>query len=292
MARIRRSMRSHGMVCVAASTLGLLLLLPAAGLVHHIYFDRSDLPDLEPFIRFELPTIGEVYDAHGKVLIELAREYRRVVTYDEVPPVLREAILAAEDKNFFSHSGVDYRALPRVVYKTAVHSGGRLAERAASHLPAAFPAGWLDAHPAARPRLLPPGPVSRENGGRALPRQRDVAASRPWSWACPPRTSSCGSSRRSASRSGSRRRCAGATDRRSRPSARSSPATPASSTWATVATVLPPPPSTTSASRCRATRTEDAGKAALLAGITKSPRDYARCPATRGRCAAATRSWP
>ena len=80
------------------------------------------LPDLESFIRFEPPTIGEVYDARGKVLIELAREYRRVVSYDEVPPILRQAILAAEDKNFFSHSGVDYRALPRVVQKTAVRS--------------------------------------------------------------------------------------------------------------------------------------------------------------------------
>jgi penicillin-binding protein 1A len=92
------------------------------GLVQHIYFNRSGLPDLEPFIRFELPTIGQVYDTNGKVLVQLAREYRRVVLYDEVPPVLRDAILAAEDKNFFSHSGVEYRALLRVGYKTAVHS--------------------------------------------------------------------------------------------------------------------------------------------------------------------------
>ena len=91
-------------------------------LVYHIYFDRSGLPDLEPFIRFELSTIGHVYDAQGTVLVELAREYRRVVSYDEVPLILRQAILAAEDKNFFSHSGVDYRALPRVVQKTAVRS--------------------------------------------------------------------------------------------------------------------------------------------------------------------------
>ena len=100
----------------------LLLLLPVGGLVYHIYFDRRGLPDLEPFIRFELSTIGHVYDAQGAVLIELAREYRRLVSYDEVPAVLRHAILAAEDKNFFSHSGVEYRALPRVVYKTAVYS--------------------------------------------------------------------------------------------------------------------------------------------------------------------------
>jgi penicillin-binding protein 1A len=109
--------------CTAAVlALQLLLLLPVVGLVYHIYFDRRGLPDLEPFIRFELPRIGHVYDAEGMVLVELAREYRRIVSYDEVPPVLRHAILAAEDKNFFSHSGVEYRALPRVVYKTAVHS--------------------------------------------------------------------------------------------------------------------------------------------------------------------------
>lgn len=100
----------------------LLLLLPVGGLVYHIYFDRRGLPDLEPFIRFELSRIGQISDAQGTVLVELAREYRRMVTYDDVPAVLRHAILAAEDKNFFSHSGVEYLALPRVVYKTAVRS--------------------------------------------------------------------------------------------------------------------------------------------------------------------------
>jgi penicillin-binding protein 1A len=63
-----------------------------------------------------------VYDAQGKVLIELAGEYRKVVSYDDVPVILRQAILAAEDKNFFSHSGVEYRALPRVIQKTVVRS--------------------------------------------------------------------------------------------------------------------------------------------------------------------------
>jgi penicillin-binding protein 1A len=55
-------------------------------------------------------------------VIQLAREYRRVVTYDEVPLVMRQAILAAEDKNFHSHSGVDYGALPRVIEKTLARS--------------------------------------------------------------------------------------------------------------------------------------------------------------------------
>jgi penicillin-binding protein 1A len=122
-ARRLRPASSRRVAYLAAPLLALLLLVLATGrLAHHVYFDRSGLPDLEPFIRFELSTIGKVYDARGTVLVELAREYRRVVSYEEVPPVLRHAILAAEDKNFFAHSGVEYRALPRVVYKTATNS--------------------------------------------------------------------------------------------------------------------------------------------------------------------------
>jgi len=108
-------------VRIVATSLALLLLL-AAGPVYHVYFDRSRLPDLESFLRFEPPRIGEIYDDRGTVLIELAREYRRVISFDGVPLILRRAILAAEDKNFFSHSGVEYRALPRVVQKTALSS--------------------------------------------------------------------------------------------------------------------------------------------------------------------------
>ena len=99
---------------------------------------------------------GEVTDASGHVVIQLAREYRRVVTYDEVPLVVRQAILAAEDKNFLSHSGVDYGALPRVIEKTAdalPGSGGRTAEGCGC--------GWprrLDDHAAAGARLLPAVP--------------------------------------------------------------------------------------------------------------------------------------
>ena len=99
-----------------------LLLLPVMVLAYHVFFDRRGLPDIEPFIRFTAPTIGEVYGARGTALIRLAREYRRVVSYDEVPPVLRHAILSAEDKNFFIHAGVDYRALPRVLQKGVARS--------------------------------------------------------------------------------------------------------------------------------------------------------------------------
>ena len=120
-----KSTRRRRVVLLAAAFLSVtLILFPPAWLVYHVYFDRTGMPDLESFIRFEPPTTGVVRDVHGTVLIELARQYRRVVAYDEVPLILRQAIMAAEDNRFFTHSGVDYRALPRVVQKTAVRSMG------------------------------------------------------------------------------------------------------------------------------------------------------------------------
>jgi penicillin-binding protein 1A len=121
-ARLRTARWRRSVFLAVALAALVFAVSPAAWLAYHIYFDRSRLPELEAFIRFEPPTTGTVYDSRGQVMIELAREYRRVVTYDEVPPILREAILAAEDKSFFTHSGVDYTALPRVVQKTAVRS--------------------------------------------------------------------------------------------------------------------------------------------------------------------------
>ena len=123
-AAVLRSAWSHRAARIGAAALAALFFLPPGWLYYHVYWDRSRLPDIDPFIHFEPPTIGEIYDTRGVVLIQLAREYRRIVTYDEIPPVLRQAILAAEDKNFHSHSGVDYGALPRVIRKAAVRSAG------------------------------------------------------------------------------------------------------------------------------------------------------------------------
>jgi len=117
-----RAAWSHRAVRIACPIAAAAILVPPAALVRHVYFDRGDVPDLAPFVLFQPPTTGEVTDSRGEVVIQLAREYRRVVTYDELPPVVRQAILAAEDKNFPSHSGVDYGALPRVIQKAVVRS--------------------------------------------------------------------------------------------------------------------------------------------------------------------------
>jgi penicillin-binding protein 1A len=92
-------------------------LFTAAAFAHHVWLDERGLPELRPLLEFEPPTAGRIYDTNGEVLLEVATEHRRVVTYAEIPEVLRQAILAAEDKNYFAHSGVDFAAWPRVAFK-------------------------------------------------------------------------------------------------------------------------------------------------------------------------------
>lgn len=102
-------------ICAAIFTAGVITVN-----IHYVYFDRTALPDMEPFARFEFPTIGTVYDANGEPLMKLAKEYRKVTRYEDLPSIVRDAIIAAEDKRFFSHSGVDYSVIPRVLGKVRV----------------------------------------------------------------------------------------------------------------------------------------------------------------------------
>jgi penicillin-binding protein 1A len=136
-------------VLLAGAALAAATWIGAAACVfvelRYIYYDRANLPDLGPFARFEFSTIGHIYDTRDQPLIELAHEYRRITQYADMPPVVRDAIVAVEDKRFFSHDGVDFLSLPRVIGKvrlgawaTRIATGGR---RDNTPGPAIFPQG-------------------------------------------------------------------------------------------------------------------------------------------------------
>jgi membrane peptidoglycan carboxypeptidase len=75
----------------------------------------------------------------------MASESLQISRYEEIPPVVRDALLAAEDKNFFSHSGVDYSGFARVLYKlrlgNLVGRLRRMGSRDAANNSAIFPQG-------------------------------------------------------------------------------------------------------------------------------------------------------
>jgi penicillin-binding protein 1A len=69
--------------------------------------DVADLADYRP----KLPL--RVLTADGKLMGEFGEERRNLLTFNEIPEVMKNAVLAIEDSRFFEHSGVDYRGMLR-----------------------------------------------------------------------------------------------------------------------------------------------------------------------------------
>lgn len=62
---------------------------------------------------------SQIFSADGKLLYQVSAEYRKPVQYEDVPVNVRNAVLAAEDKRFYEHPGVDIWALGRILFTTA-----------------------------------------------------------------------------------------------------------------------------------------------------------------------------
>src|SRR5258708_15767848 len=118
---LRRVYKTSRLLRIASMLAAVPLVLILCGIIY-ISYNRVDLPDLDAFLRFEPPTMGHIYDANGHVLIELGRERREIIQYKNIPDVLRDAILSAEDENFFSHAGVDFSVFPRMLGKINIHA--------------------------------------------------------------------------------------------------------------------------------------------------------------------------
>jgi penicillin-binding protein 1A len=67
----------------------------------------ADLPQIDELERYRPNTTTDLYDAHGRIFGSFALERRVVVNYDDFSPVLRQAVIAIEDKNFESHWGIN-----------------------------------------------------------------------------------------------------------------------------------------------------------------------------------------
>ncbi len=85
---------------------GFSLALYAAWLFHGLP-DASDLADYRP------PTSTRVYAWDGTLIGEFGKERRIFVPYEQIPPTLVKAFLAAEDRKFFEHGGIDLQGLVR-----------------------------------------------------------------------------------------------------------------------------------------------------------------------------------
>src|SRR5262245_56586503 len=85
------------------------------------YFGR-DLPDYQQLAHYQPPIMTRVHAADGRLLAEYATERRVFVPIQAIPKVVVNAFLAAEDKNFYSHHGID----PSSIVRAAITDVGRL----------------------------------------------------------------------------------------------------------------------------------------------------------------------
>src|SRR5580765_8013553 len=94
---------------------GLVALFIAAALVGSLsgvmFAYAGDLPEISALDHYAPSAITRVFARNGETLAEFAIERRLVVGYDDISPLLREAIISAEDKDFNQHFGVSVSAM-------------------------------------------------------------------------------------------------------------------------------------------------------------------------------------
>src|SRR5262245_17276774 len=78
---------------------------------------ESDLPQVSKLEDFEPNIITQVYSADGELLGDFAIEKRVVVSFSDIPPVLRNAIVAVEDEDFWKHIGINLWRVPGAAFR-------------------------------------------------------------------------------------------------------------------------------------------------------------------------------
>src|SRR5437763_10634841 len=86
------------------------------------YFGR-DLPDYQQLAHYQPPIVTRVHAGDGRLLAEYATERRIFVPVSDVPPRVIKAFLAAEDKNFYAHPGIDVFSMARAAVTNIAHLG-------------------------------------------------------------------------------------------------------------------------------------------------------------------------
>ncbi|MDE4273122.1 PBP1A family penicillin-binding protein [Phaeobacter gallaeciensis] len=102
-------------------TLGVAVVALTIGAVFWMY--GRDLPSHESLAQYQPPTISRIYSGEGQLIDEFAEERRLFTPSHEIPALVKQAFISAEDKNFYSHAGYDARGIAAAAIE-AVRSRG------------------------------------------------------------------------------------------------------------------------------------------------------------------------
>ena len=126
--------RSRALSIVLRTLVGLvaLVLVGASAAATLLYLSLvADLPDLRSLEDYRPPLTSVVLDRAGRPIGEFYEERRRLVDLDDLPPHVVQAFIAAEDKTFFEHEGVDYASIVRAAW-TNLQAGGEIRQGAST----------------------------------------------------------------------------------------------------------------------------------------------------------------
>ncbi|SPJ31001.1 penicillin-binding protein 1A [Falsiruegeria mediterranea] len=103
-------------------TLGVFMVALTIGGVFWMY--GRDLPSHESLAQYKPPTISRIYSGEGHLIDEFAKERRLFTPSEEIPDLVKQAFISAEDKNFYTHQGYDIRGIAAAGFE-AVRSRGQ-----------------------------------------------------------------------------------------------------------------------------------------------------------------------
>ena len=109
---IRLIARFFGFAFATGTILFVLGAAVTAGLVYHY---QQDLPDYTQLQNYEPPVMTRVHAGDGSLIAEYARERRLYLPSTAIPSQVKQAFISAEDKNFYTHNGIDPEGIARAV---------------------------------------------------------------------------------------------------------------------------------------------------------------------------------
>ncbi|MBV9533622.1 MAG: transglycosylase domain-containing protein, partial [Bradyrhizobium sp.] len=126
---MRLLVRFLGLLFAAGTVMFLAGVAVVAGMIWHV---SKELPDYSQLQDYEPPIMTRVHAADGSLLAEYARERRLYLPIQAVPKLVINCFLAAEDKNFYEHGGVDYSGMLRAAMLYAQNYGSNRRPQGAS----------------------------------------------------------------------------------------------------------------------------------------------------------------
>jgi len=104
--------RFFGFLFATGAIVFVLGALAVGGIVWHY---QKDLPDYTQLKNYEPPVMTRVHAGDGSLMAEYARERRLYLPATAIPPLVKNAFISAEDKNFYTHGGIDPEGIGRAV---------------------------------------------------------------------------------------------------------------------------------------------------------------------------------